>query len=81
MIVNLLLDILFSFLDWVLGFVPEYQIETLATNTLKIFGYGVYCLGDTFFSLFLTTVISEVVATIAFYCIRFGANLVRGSGG
>lgn len=75
-----LLHIIFSIIDWLLGFLPEATVETLCNNVLEIYGYGVYILGSEFFSTFINIVISELLGTTVFYMILWLVNLVRGSG-
>lgn len=81
MIINLLLDILFGILNWLLDFLPEYEIEALCNNTLQIFGYGIYILGEGFFNIFINIFLTEITLTITFNLARFGVNVTRGSGG
>lgn len=80
MILNIIFDIFFGLLDFVFGFLPDYKIEALATNTLQIFGYGVYILGEVFFNVFISIIIAEITLSITFNLMRFGVNVARGSG-
>lgn len=80
MITNAILHIVFELIGWLLSFLPGGTMEMLATNTLNVFGFGVWLLGEGFFSLLVSVVFAELTGDISFNFVRFIINLVRGSG-
>lgn len=80
MITSILLRFFFNLLGWLLSFLPGGTMEMLATNTLNIFGFGVWILGDTFFSTLVSVVFAELTSFCVFKFVKFCINIIRGSG-
>lgn len=80
MIIDSFLNVFFAVVGWVLSFLPGGTIQALATNTLNIYGYGVWILGGVFFDILCSLIVTEIGLSFAFNLVRFIINIVRGSG-
>ena len=80
MIVEFLVDILFSLFRFFLGYLPYDQQLIIADRVIDIYGYSVYMLGDNFYNWFISAVFNYLFAKFIW---RFGIailNFIRGSG-
>lgn len=78
MIVQSLIDIFFSVVTWIFGFLPEDSQLNIVEKTTDIFGFGVWVLGENTFNTIVTLGLLELSAVISWSLGVFIWRLVRG---
>lgn len=78
MIVQSLIDIFFSVVSWLFGFLPQDSQLTIVEKATDIFGFGVWVLGENTFNSIVTLGLLELGALISWSLGVFIWRLVRG---
>lgn len=78
MIVQALIDIFFSVVSLIFGWLPEESQLTIVEKTTDIFGFGVWVLGERTFNTIVTLGLLELGALISWSLGVFIWRLVRG---
>lgn len=80
MIVERIIDVVFTLLRLLMGYLPYDDQLLIADRIVDIYGYSVYMLGSSFYNRFLGALIGIVMLKVSWRLILFIVNLVRGSG-
>lgn len=78
MITELFCNVLFSVINWIFGWIPASGELIFSEKATDIFGYGVWVLGDKFFTAISVVGMAELTGMISWSIVVFVYRLVRG---